>query len=239
MSHFTVAVLVRQDTVPEPGHPDFETKLEEAVCEMLAPFDEGIRVTPYDVPCSCAEDAAHSKAHDLSEKETGLTWQALKDQWWAKPHEERLATTWDDHTRVIRVVFDRHHEELLAVAKPDEDCDECQGTGIRQSQYNKMSKWDWYSVGGRWNGNYEEKGIPTIIPNVAFARDLHTAAYVPFAILSPREPHQKQSHDNWNEAGQMGWFAIVSNENDNWDAIALELLDKYAACFAVLVDCHI
>lgn len=239
MSHYSVAVLVRQDKVPEPGHPDFGCQLTAAVEKMLAPFDEGIKVKPYDVPCRCADNAAFSKAHKLSEKETGLTWDDLHAQWWAKPHEERLQTTWEEFAHVIKSVSNRYYQEFLAVAKPLEDCSHCHGTGTRKSRYNKLSKWDWYSVGGRWDGYYAEKGVPTVAPNVAFARDLHSAGYAPFALLTPREPHQKQRHDNWNEQGEMGWFAMVANENDNWPAIALELLDKYSGCFAVLVDCHI
>lgn len=40
-------------------------------------------------------------------------------------------------------------------ARPD--CDECHGTGTRMSTYNPRSKWDWYSLGGRWKGTFKLK----------------------------------------------------------------------------------
>jgi hypothetical protein len=239
MSHFTVAVLVRQDRVPEPGHPDFACKLTAVVEEMLAPFDEGMRVKPYPLPCSCAEDEASRQAKTLAEQETGLSWSAICEDWRFMSPENRSQTTWEEFAEPFLSVWQRHTESLLTGIKHDEACEDCHGTGTRWSRYNKLSKWDWYSIGGRYSNRYAEKCIPTVIDNVAFARDLHSAGYAPFALLTPREPHQKQRHDNWNEQGQMGWFAIVSDENDNWPAIALELLDKYSGCFAVLMDCHI
>jgi hypothetical protein len=35
---------------------------------------------------------------------------------------------------------------------PDPECDECHGAGAYKSTYNPNSKWDWYSIGGRWTG---------------------------------------------------------------------------------------
>lgn len=34
----------------------------------------------------------------------------------------------------------------------DPACGECEGTGKVETTYNKKSQWDWYSIGGRWNG---------------------------------------------------------------------------------------
>lgn len=239
MSHFSVVVLVPQDNVPEPGHPGFIDDLTIAVEDMLAPFDENIEADPYPQPCSCGKYAVLRKVRELTESETGLTVDGLRSVWWAKSESEREETTWEDHLMPYMSVYKQHEETLMADVKPEEDCDECHGTGTYQSTYNPLSKWDWYSVGGRWDGHFEESGVTTIIRNVAFARELHSAAYSPFAILSPREPFQKQHHDNWNQSGDMGWWGMVSNENDNWEAIASEILNKYSACFAVLVDCHI
>jgi len=35
---------------------------------------------------------------------------------------------------------------------PDTDCDDCDGSGISTSTYNPKSKWDYWTLGGRWNG---------------------------------------------------------------------------------------
>lgn len=34
----------------------------------------------------------------------------------------------------------------------DKECESCKGTGVYKTTYNPDSRWDWYSVGGRWSG---------------------------------------------------------------------------------------
>lgn len=238
MSHFTVIVLVPQIKVTEPGHPDFESQLIEVVEKMLAPFDENRNVRAYQRECNCGMYTASRKSRELATEETGLTIQMLRESY---PSVETEGVSWEDHIAPFVEVQERYKRELMRDVKPDNDCSECKGTGFYRSTYNPLSKWDWYSIGGRWDNDFEENDpkIPSIIPNVAFARDVQTAAYTPFAILSPREKHQKQRHDNWSQKGDMGWWGMTSNENDNWPAIANELLGKYSGCFAVLMDLHI
>jgi hypothetical protein len=51
-------------------------------------------------------------------------------------------------------------EERLIAARPEgvklgdryDDESGCGGTGEYETTYNPKSKWDWYSIGGRWNG---------------------------------------------------------------------------------------
>lgn len=44
----------------------------------------------------------------------------------------------------------------------------------------------------------------------------------------------------WHEKGEMGWFATVSNENDDWNQIYLDKISSIADNdVLVLVDCHI
>lgn len=35
---------------------------------------------------------------------------------------------------------------------PDPKCEECKGTGKSETTYNPQSKWDWWTIGGRWTG---------------------------------------------------------------------------------------
>ena len=37
-------------------------------------------------------------------------------------------------------------------SKAQKSCSDCHGTGKRMTTYNPKSKWDWWVVGGRWNG---------------------------------------------------------------------------------------
>ena len=40
--------------------------------------------------------------------------------------------------------------------EPTPDCEDCNGSGTKVTTYNPASKWDWYQVGGRWEGKLVE-----------------------------------------------------------------------------------
>lgn len=121
------------------------------------------------------------------------------------------------------------------------------------SESNPESKWDWYQIGGRWAGAWALNAI--IVPpppnltqkswatgavdgsrvDVARVQDIDHASIEPAFALVDLE-------GAWHERGEMGWFAMVSNEKDAdvWRA-------QYMAAVAALptdtwlinVDCHI
>lgn len=82
---------------------------------------------------------------------------------------------WEKHIekfkKVEKEVFDAHPMK----DKPDPGCgldkdgkryddgSGCGGTGIYRSTYNQISKWDWWCIGGRWNGylsDYDPESDP-------------------------------------------------------------------------------
>lgn len=133
------------------------------------------------------------------------------------------------------------------VDKPDPDCDECNGTGITTSTYNPDSKWDWWRIGGRWDGALLElteiddgqggfnfspifetlKRNSDVVKNVA-ARD-----FKPFAILTPE--------GEWVERAKMGWWAVTWDEvgAETWEQRVKDIYAAYPDYLAVLLDCHI
>ena len=44
--------------------------------------------------------------------------------------------------------------------KPDPKCIECKGTGQHKTNYNPRSKWDWWVIGGRFDGKVSKSGKP-------------------------------------------------------------------------------
>lgn len=231
-----------------------------------------------------------------------------------------------------------------------EDGSGCGGTGVYTSTRNPLSKWDWWVIGGRWQGELDANYDATKVPenwqtcwlcrgtglrsddlgrearlkdpsygcngcngtgkslkwnsqwvqhnegNVKFVRDLFDAqgkcTFVPFAIVTPGPGHarkidaekirarmekvaaladrgvggerenaqrilqqlqEKYQPDSsttalavvddpasrWQEKGRMGWWAIVTDEKDNWKEVATEILSAHKDCLAVLCDLHI
>lgn len=122
----------------------------------------------------------------------------------------------------ITQVMAPYHEELEDVENP---------------------KWDWYRVGGRWDGwvcdnkkqsengfNFDTKH-ETIENNHALTDEMIRKDKIPFALVTP--------DGKWNEKGKMGWWAVVSDENSNWPKDAKELLGEFAGHQVVILDAHI
>lgn len=99
------------------------------------------------------------------------------------------------------------------------------------------AKWDWYVIGGRWEGSlYKEDETPDgdLSLNIRQIDDLqkNNPDFYSYALLTP-EGH-------WLERGQMGWFGTASNEMSraDWKVVFQEILARYPEDYIVLVDCH-
>lgn len=101
------------------------------------------------------------------------------------------------------------------------------------STYNPKSKWDWWEVGGRWDGYLTLKDGQNV--NVAVIRELAAEAVkAPFAYVD--------TEGEWHEKGQMGFFGMTRNEADDevWVKEYLDwLLGLDKDIVLVAVDCHI
>lgn len=97
------------------------------VDSVLAPYDENMRVEPY-IDRTKAQIIADGKAC----KEKYSHNEDIAD--WMKPYLE--ATT---------------DEELYKLEIEDYEEDDIDKDGNILSTYNPNSKWDWYSIGGRWD----------------------------------------------------------------------------------------
>ena len=100
------------------------------------------------------------------------------------------------------------------------------------SIYNPNSKWNWYTIGGRFN-NYL-KTLSGKTTNEDYVSKIDWEDILPFAFVTPI--------GEWHERGKMGWWACVSNEksHDNWEAEFKEFLGSLDEdTIVTVVDCHI
>ena len=245
MSHFTVIAITRQTSLKE-----FDAEAETE--KLLEPFNEHTRTAPYPDACLCTE---------------------------------------------IEGIAKSSVEDYGAKGEPLASCDECEGLGTVLSTYNPASKWDWYEIGGRWEGelvegydasndirNYEKcnycngtglrddeignerraedpdwgcngchlsyaegkaaklsNGKPALgmkrkfenAPtgtNVALVKDI-PKDFTAHAFVTP--------HFEWKQAGRMGWWAAVTEENDSYEQEWKAARKLYGDNVAVLIDCHI
>ena len=213
MSHSTVLVIGPAD--------------EEALEHVLAPFDEELAVPRY---------IKATKADQIWKRRERL---AYATECYAKyvikepPYDNVLHVNpshieWITKTAPAENRLD--DEALWEVILTEDDDEDRDDEGNLWSTYNPNSKWDWFVVGGRWDGVY-----PLRNGNQGLAEDLFQDGVEPtFAVLDQK--------GQWHERGHMGWWALVSDEMDEqaWNTKWWEIVKAADPKTPVwLVDVHI
>lgn len=113
------------------------------------------------------------------------------------------------------------------------------------SSYNPNSKWDWYCIGGRWDGYLYLKETDSegnrIGVNNAYMNEIDwdymfEQNRCPFCYVT--------EEGDWIERGDMGWWGCVSNEKDSdiWESEFknyIKSLDPEDNLLVTVVDFHI
>jgi hypothetical protein len=200
MSHFTCLII--------------ESKRDAE--DLLAPFDENTEVEPYEVDCYCAEYNLNKAAERAAEQTFGGTFaEVMRESYADLPVNER--PNWSEYVAPWVEFCQRFKTEHPEAQKPNAECEDCKGTGRHMSTYNPKSKWDWYQLGGRWDGMLE-----TIRGKVNRATLDELIAPIPmtFAFID--------ADGAWHEKAKMGWWALTSDEREDvykteWDAMIASL----------------
>lgn len=119
------------------------------------------------------------------------------------------------------------------------------------STYNPDSKWDWYSVGGRWSGLLKLKpeakgstGQSGVFDNepipggadIAFAGDVDWEAM----IAEDTHTYAVVAEGVWRGSGDMGWFGMSHNDRTDWPDWWNNLVRNLPAdTLVTVIDAHI
>lgn len=211
MSHFCVYVFHDKNTT---------------VSELLAPYDENIKIAPYVL---YTKEQAIAKVRSNIETYRDSTYKEYledpvkyKEKWGNnKNHIDYLENKFP---KILNWTDEECYEEIAKLYREDGLVAE---DGSILSTRNPKSKWDWYQIGGRWSNS-----IPG--DEVKMSEIPIEKIETPYAFITP--------DGEWVERGEMGWFGIGSNEmnEDEWDAKFreyLKTLDK--DIILTQVDCHI
>lgn len=231
MSHFSVLVIMnRKELVPQ------QTFKDDVEC-LLRQYDESIKVNEYDRKCYCCGNQAMDEIRVESDKKFG-SWGSFRENFFNLPENrqrpdmtekeltdflERQVKSWKSLTK------DKNEFETTALNNhrgkddPNPDCTTCEGKGTFHSTYNPKSKWDYYQIGGGWSGECNSNK-----ENIFKVKDVMGET---FAVVTP--------DGEWHERGRMGWWCIVTNENENWNDSFKKFVEQYNENYAVVVDCHI
>jgi len=135
----------------------------------------------------------------------------------------------------------RYTGRLMDGYNPEKDpenwemCFLCHGTGLRDDEMGVKEREK--DPNYKCNGCVKGKALKHASQWKKFSGDVLPLMTVkpnviPFAIVTP--------DGQWHEKGKMGWWAMVSDEDDDWDKKAKEILDKHREnTVAIAVDCHI
>lgn len=207
MTHFTIGIIVPEDELP---------RIQSFITQQMAPYDEEIQVAPY--VCYSIEQARSEIERDIQRFERIMERQD-RDYDLDKCREiaARLRQTTPEEKYRERIQF---HETFNARGEPI-------------STYNPASKWDWYVVGGRWNGwiTGDQYTGDRVKDNLATTEQALERDVIPHAIVTP--------DGHWHERGQLGWFAVLITENDGWDERARSILAAYPGHHLLILDAHI
>ena len=177
MSHYSVLVLTDEDT---------------SVDELLAPYDENIKVAPY-IAFTKDELIAKEKK-DIKEYKEGIYAEFLKDpEGYKAKHSHN-----PDHLHYVEHEFRkklywtnaRIYKEAIRYYDPEDITED----GSVLSTYNPNSKWDWYVEGGRFSSMLKLKVPDDVDPEEFYDENGEYAdsAYAEEIDFSPN----KEEYDN-------------------------------------------
>lgn len=216
MSHFTVFVFTKEDG--------------KDVGELLAGYDESIVYAPY-IKYTKQQAIAEVRKEIEDYKNTRYAEYLMNPEAYEAAHDNEA------HIKYLKEEFPKK------LNWTDEQCyqdkarwyeeDMIDENGNIYSTYNPNSKWDWYTIGGRWTGGLVTKeGRET---NSDYVSEIDwDKTDIPFAFITP--------NGIWHERGEMGWWAIVTNEKEqiSWEEEFKKAVEKLGDNVLVtLVDCHI
>jgi hypothetical protein len=215
MSHFITLVFTKENG--------------RTVEELLAPYDENIVYAPYVL--YTREQAIAKIRKEIEDYKNGPYTEYVsspKKYEESHPNAEHINYLKNKFPKKLEWTDDECYEDMKG--RFDEDMIKLNGDLL--STYNPNSKWDWYTIGGRWN-NYL-KTLSGETTNEDYASEIDWKDIIPFAFVTPI--------GEWHERGEMGWWACVSNGKniEDWKSEFKEFLDNLDEdTIVTVVDCHI
>lgn len=239
MSHFLVGVIIPKTTEPQ--------RIKKQVEAMLQPFDENLTLPRY-------IEYTKEQLIEKGKKEIQDYKESVYDKYLADPEAYAKTTSNPAHLGYVKNEFPKKlqwtDEEIYQEEIKWDEPEDITPEGGRYSTSNPKSKWDWWRIGGRWDGvlsldgefikDPEDKGFnfgdehEELHNNAVFISKLpKKSENVPYALITP--------DGEWLERGEMGWFGMAANEKDkdSWDEQVWKILEKYQDYLIVGVDCHI
>ena len=126
------------------------------------PYDEKLEVNEHELDCWCIGALAKADAEKIATDQVGSVEQ-IREKFWAgrikREHPEMVLDGYADVDAAWQKVIKPHLDacEAAFLAHPGKDdpvsnCGNCNGTGKFLSKANPKGYWDWWVIGGRFDG---------------------------------------------------------------------------------------
>lgn len=211
MTHFVGAVLVPAGIEDERGYLD----------GILAPFDEELSVEPY--VNQEYTDAEYERAVK-GMTEILAAWKQREREGTLRSHEannEPIDITGMSKLEVLRTWGGDWREDADGVLR-------------EYTTYNPDSQYDWWVVGGRWDGEFAPGNRLPVLDAIDELQSSDPAQWkFPYSLVT--------AEGEWISKGSMGWFGVAAPamSDTEWHAKILEELRKQPDGMLVFVDFHI
>lgn len=253
--HYPVLVLISPDEFDKYFAKDTDDtyvcdveELNGLLMEKLDKWNENSYVEPYEVECDCVGFTARDDAIRNAFQAFGQTEDHQRLMFFDREdiktmNDEERRNAYLDHMREYHEAEIKLFNEHSLKFKPDPDCSECKGTGIKTTDYNPIGKWDWFEAGGRWDE--ETTTIPPmfhhftvkisgLIERDGKIGDITKVQYCPYALITPEQEWITRRNDT------VSYYDYKNYEKPQaeWQALFLETIKKYSDYYGVLVDIH-
>ena len=246
MSHSTTLVVLSAAAVNEHG-------IDEALALALEPFDENKDTEQY-VKHTKAELIEGQRDAYIQYRDKGPYATYLED-----PAAFRTKNySRQDHLRYVteefpNTILPRLDDDAFMYQKAIDWDPSLDADGNEMSTYNPKSKWDWYTVGGRWKGSVmnwtDTVEHPAKVITPTWTQEAWTEKVGGADVVQKKDLQEFSgtfaflgADGEWHERGRMGWFGMVADEQptDEWDATLKQLVEDVAdEDWLVVVDVHI
>jgi hypothetical protein len=130
---------------------DFKADIERLLAGSA--YDPGKQFQQYETPCSCIGFKASFDSYRIFES-TPEGADLLVRLASARASQDR---TTEEELLLQRFLASRAvAKEHSAYRQPDPECEQCHGTGISLESRDPKSRWDYWTIGGRWSGLFTD-----------------------------------------------------------------------------------
>lgn len=223
MSHYTVTVCLKPDSATFTNE-----QVEDAVTEALAPFDENKSVDPYrEYEDGIAEDhwsVKHLREEGLIPAGAPVSWPVLIDAYNKKYHPSVPPALEHNTIDPLSLDLDTSNDALFYDQEKDQ--------AYSVSTYSPKSKWDWWSIGGRWqrsilaktgapseflvfgrSGAFGDNGNPYVTEELGYYCDGGKLEYLDLeGMRNERAKSELRMYDRWQE------IVELHGKPSSWDS---------------------